>query len=107
MYCPPVRPASGKSGAALIIVLGIVTLLSVMVIAFLGTTSKNADLSRKTTVEAQSVDLVKLAKSQIEFDLNQEMRAGSVEPRLSSGTAGGSSLSAGTISVLALYPATP
>ena len=83
-----------QSGAALILILGIVALLSVMVIAFLGTSSKQVVATVQSHSILQEQQLAELATTQFLADINTEIRAGSVTPA-----------SAGTINVY--YPATP
>ena len=78
----------------MILILGIVALLSVMVIAFLGTSSKQVVATVQSHSILQEQQLAELATSQFLADINTEIRAGSVTPA-----------SAGTINVY--YPATP
>jgi hypothetical protein len=88
------RSNRSKRGAALILILGIVALLSVMVIAFLGTSSKQVVATAQSHSIIQEQQLAELATTQFLADINNEIRAGSVTPT-----------SAGTIAVY--YPATP
>jgi hypothetical protein len=67
------------SGAALIIVLSVVALLSVMVIAFLGRSSRQMNLSQNAAVSLKGAEVASLASGQVIYDLLQEIRAGSVE----------------------------
>ena len=82
----------------MVIVLSIVALLSVMVIAFLGSATKEMDISQKSTTTVQSVELAAQAASQVVGDLLKEIRAGSVET-----SPNGDRLK----TVKILYPATP
>ncbi|MEI7774651.1 MAG: hypothetical protein WCK17_07725, partial [Verrucomicrobiota bacterium] len=83
-----------QSGAALILILGIVALLSVMVIAFLGTSSKQVVSTAQSHTLIQEQQLADLATTQFLADINNEIRAGSVKPA-----------SAGSLALY--YPATP
>jgi hypothetical protein len=73
------HPRSGQKGAALIIVLSVVALLSVMVIAYLGSSSRQMNLSQNAVVNLKGAEVASLASGQIISDLLQEIRAGSVE----------------------------
>jgi hypothetical protein len=73
------QPRSRHSGAALIIVLSVVALLSVMVIAFLGSSSRQMNLSQNAAVNLKGAEVASLASGQVIYDLLQEIRAGSVE----------------------------
>ena len=73
------HPRSGQRGAALIIVLSVVALLSVMVIAYLGSSSRQMNLSQNAVVNLKGAEVASLASGQIISDLLQEIRAGSVE----------------------------
>ena len=75
----PARPGRSRSGAALLLVLAVVGLLSVLVLAVLGYSSKQVRYSRGAVVAALDGDLAHLAQSQLLGDILQEMRAGSVE----------------------------
>ncbi len=79
------RVKRSDSGAALILILGIVSLLSVMVIAFLGSSSKQVVASSQSHSIVQEQQLAELATSQFLADINNEILAGSVSP-VSSGT---------------------
>ncbi len=70
---------SRQSGAALIIVLSVVALLSVMVIAYLGSSTRQMNLSQNAVVNLKGAEVASLASGQIIQDLLQEIRAGSVE----------------------------
>ena len=83
-----------QSGAALILILGIVALLSVMVIAFLGTSSKQVVSTAQSHTLIQEQQLSDLATTQFLADINNEILAGSVTPA-----------SAGSLAIY--YPATP
>jgi len=67
-----------QSGAALILILGIVALLSVMVIAFLGTSSKQLVATVQSNSVFQEQQLSELATSQFLVDIDNEIRAGSI-----------------------------
>ncbi|NBV86287.1 MAG: hypothetical protein EBS01_08515, partial [Verrucomicrobia bacterium] len=79
------RVKRSDSGAALILILGIVSLLSVMVIAFLGSSSKQVVASSQSHSLVQEQQLADLATTQFLADINNEILAGSVSP-VSSGT---------------------
>jgi hypothetical protein len=68
-----------QSGAALILVLSVVALLSVMVISYLGSSSRQMNLSQSAVVNLKGAEVASLASGQIVYDLLQEIRAGSVE----------------------------
>jgi hypothetical protein len=74
-----VQHRSRQSGAALIIVLSVVALLSVMVIAYLGSSSRQMNLSQNAVVNLKSAEIASLASGQVVTDLLQEIKAGSVE----------------------------
>jgi hypothetical protein len=92
------RANSGRSGAALVIVLSIVALLSVVVVAFLGSSTKEVDISQKSSSTIQSGELFEQATAQVVGDFLKEVRAGSVEV---------SPFGDKTKEVTILYPATP
>jgi hypothetical protein len=74
-----VQHRSRQSGAALIIVLSVVALLSVMVIAYLGSSSRQMNLSQNAVVNLKGAEIASLASGQVVTDLLQEIKAGSVE----------------------------
>jgi hypothetical protein len=76
---PQEQSRSSQSGAALILVLSVVALLSVMVIAYLGSSAKQMNLSQNVVVNLKGTEVASLASGQILQDLLQEIRAGSVE----------------------------
>jgi hypothetical protein len=76
---PNEQSRSRQSGAALIIVLSVVSLLSVMVIAYLGSSTRQMNLSQNAVVNLKGAEVASLASGQIVSDLLQEIRAGSVE----------------------------
>lgn len=78
----------------MILILGIVALLSVMVIAFLGTSSKQVVSTAQSHTLIQEQQLAELATTQFLADINTEILAGSVTPA-----------SAGSLAIH--YPATP
>ncbi len=83
-----------KRGFALILVLGIIALLLVMVVSFLGVTTKHVSTSQSATDLLDAQEWAQTGYSQVLGDLLQEIRAGSIVG------------SPGT-SPLVLYPATP
>ena len=76
---PNEQSRTRQGGAALIIVLSVVALLSVMVIAYLGSSTKQMNLSQNAVVNLKGAEVASLASGQIVYDLLQEVRAGSVE----------------------------
>lgn len=94
------RKDVSQSGVALILVLGIVALLTVMVVAFLGVSSRQVNDSKGANAAVEKGQFAEFAASQFLSDLKTEILAGSVSPVLPSPAAA----SAGS---LALYPATP
>lgn len=84
---------ASESGAALILILGIVALLTVMVVAFLGMSSKQINDAKSSSTAVEKNHLTEFAASQFLTDVKNEINAGSVSP-----------VEAGSF---ALYPATP
>ncbi len=75
----PVEPRRNRSGMALLVVLAIMALLSVLVLALLGASSKQLRFSRGAVANTLGGDLAQLAQSQLLGDVLQEVKAGSVE----------------------------
>ena len=97
------RKDVSQSGVALILVLGIVALLTVMVVAFLGVSSRQVNDSKGANAAVEKGQFAEFAASQFLSDLKNEILAGSVSPVPASAEAAAAA-SAGS---LTLYPATP
>ena len=99
------RPKASENGAALILILSIVALLTVLVVAFLGTSSKQVVDAKSAATAVEKSQLSEFATSQFLLDLKNEILAGSISPAAQTAAATpGASSAAGSPT---LYPATP
>lgn len=99
------RQKASENGAALILILSIVALLTILVVAFLGTSSKQVVDAKSASTAVEKSQLSEFATSQFLLDLKNEILAGSVSPAAPrAATASSASSAAGSPT---LYPATP
>ncbi|RFC42644.1 MAG: hypothetical protein DVB28_001804 [Verrucomicrobia bacterium] len=89
------RKKVSQSGVALILILGIVALLTVMVVAFLGVSSRQINDAKGATAVTEKGQLAEFATSQFLTDIKNEILAGSISPA-----------SPGASGTTTLYPAT-